>query len=123
MTVESGETSFVETIESIETHVHYLELSFVPPDLRPLAPPPEPGPTVMARDLVAMSYAVHVLPAGTDWEEALARARDWIAEAGTQRKLDVDPIPTFELSRLAPERWRSSQAFRSARVAIKGPAT
>lgn len=101
LALESGSASFVETVEAIETRVHYLELSFLPPDARPLQPPSGPGPSVMARDLVAMTYAVRELPAGVGWDEALGRARTWIAEAGEQlasRGLAADPVPTFELS-------------------------
>jgi hypothetical protein len=100
LALEAGGTGFLETIEAIETRVHFLDLSFLPPDLRPLVPL-SPGPTVMARDLVAMTYSVRALPAELGWEEALARARAWIAEAGKElqaRGLAVDPIPTFELT-------------------------
>jgi len=92
---------FRETIESIETRVHYLELSFLPPDQRPPPKCARPGPAVGARDLVSMTYAVRALPAGTDWPAAETRARAWIAEAATAlspQGLLVDPIPTFELA-------------------------
>ena len=98
LALEAGSASFVETVESIETRVHFLELSFLPPDLRPLTPPDGPGATVLSRDLVAMTYSVHELPAGIDWEAALACARSWIAEAGQKEGLSVDPVPTFELT-------------------------
>ncbi len=98
LALQAGSASFVETVESIETRVHYLEVSFLPPDLRPLVTPLGPGPTVLSRDLVAMTYAVRELPAGLDWEEALARARDWIAAASQKEGLSVDPVPTFELT-------------------------
>jgi len=98
LALQTGSTSFVETVESIETRVHYLELSFLPPDLRPLTAPTAPGATVLSRDLVSMTYSVHELPADLDWDAALTRARDWIAEAGKQAGLSVDPVPTFELT-------------------------
>lgn len=97
LALQSGGANIVETIESIETRVHYLELSFLPPDLRPLMPPLEPGAAVLSRDLVAMTYAVRELPPGLDWEGALACAREWIAEADAQGR-SVDPVPTFEVT-------------------------
>jgi hypothetical protein len=94
-----GNTGFVETIESIETRVHYLELSFLPPDLRPLLPPGDSGPTVSPHEIVAMTYAVRALPEGIDWEHALGQARHWIAEAAANPEFAVDTVPTFALSR------------------------
>jgi hypothetical protein len=93
---------FTETIESVETDNHYLELFFLPPDVRAVRKTKLPGgPTVLARDIVAMTYAVRELPDPCSWEEALTRARAWIAEAELEMKpleLAVDPVPTFELS-------------------------
>jgi hypothetical protein len=100
LALEAESTNAVETVEAIETRVHFLDLSFLPPDLRPLVPL-EPGPSVMARDLVAMTYSVHELSADLGWDAALSRARELIAKAGEElkpRALAVDPVPTFELS-------------------------
>lgn len=101
LVMEGEGGGFVETIESIETRVHYLELSFVPPDRRTPSGTNSPGPSILAQDLVPVTYAAHALPAGVSWEEALTRARTWIAEAAEDGKAGgriVDPTPTFELS-------------------------
>jgi len=106
LALEAESANALETVEAIETRVHFLDLSFVPPDQRSLAPL-APGPAVTARDVVAMTYAVHELPVDVDWDTAIARARDWIAAAGPElrsRGLGVDPVPTFELSQDARPR-------------------
>lgn len=99
MEVEGG--GFVETVESIETGVHYLDLSFVPPDRRASSGASATEPSLLAQDLVPTTYAAHGLPAGVSWEEALTRARAWMAAAGEAGKASgraVDPTPTFELA-------------------------
>jgi hypothetical protein len=101
LALEAGGSGFVETVETIETRLHYLESSFVPPDRRPVPAGDEGGPKVLAQDLVAMTYRARELPEGTTWEQALAQARLWIAESGAALKESghtVDPVPTFELS-------------------------
>ncbi len=101
LAMESEGGGFVETIESIETRVHYLELSFVPPDRRATPGANSPGPNILAQDLVPVTYAVRALPAGVAWEDALSQARAWLAEAAESAKASgaaVDPVPTFELS-------------------------
>lgn len=104
MEAEGG--GFLETVESIETRLHYLELSFVPPDRRPV-PGQGKSVAVLAQDLVPMTYCAHKLPQDITWEQALAQARLWIAEteaAGTAGRA-VDPVPTIELSSAArPQR-------------------
>ena len=100
LALEAESANAIETVEAIDTRVHFLDMSFLPPDLRPLVPL-EPGPKVMARDLVSMTYSVRELPADIEWEAALTRARQWIASTAGELKprgLDVDPVPTFELS-------------------------
>lgn len=99
MEAEGG--GFVETVESIEPRIHYLELSFLPPDRRALPGKPASDSSILAQDLVAMTYQARALPEGLTWEQALAQARVWIAETGEALRtagLSVDPIPTFELS-------------------------
>lgn len=99
LAVGGASGGFVETVESIDTRIHYLDLSFRPPDRRDPAAVAKPG-EVLPRDLVAMTYAVHPLPTGTGWDTARERARAWIAEArSTIEPLGhaVDPVPTFEL--------------------------
>jgi hypothetical protein len=99
LALEAENANALETVEAIDTRVHFLDLSFLPPDLRPLVPL-EAGPRVMSRDLVAMTYSVHELPGDLDWDAALSRSRDWIAKAGDElraRGLAVDPVPTFEV--------------------------
>lgn len=101
LTLASAAGGFVETIESIETRVHFLELSFLPPDLRTRPDAREPGPELFARDLVASTFAAHAVPEGAGWEQALALARGWNDEAAkalAPQGLAVDPVPTFELS-------------------------
>lgn len=91
--------SFTETVESIETRLHLLEVSFVPPDRREV-PSSGPGPRILARDVIAMTYTSHDLPAGIPWDEAqrLAAARLELARAEAERQgLALDPVPMFEL--------------------------
>jgi hypothetical protein len=93
--------SLVETVEAVETRVHYLELSFLPPDRRPMPASRGATPGVLARDLVAMTYAPRRLPEEVNWEEAMDKAREWVAQAAKTLEpegLTVDPVPTFELS-------------------------
>ncbi|NOT31738.1 MAG: hypothetical protein HOP15_14935 [Planctomycetes bacterium] len=106
MEAEGG--GFVETVESIETRLHYLEPSFVPPDRRPVPGPGANDAHVLAQDLVPMTYCSYPLPQDITWEQALAQARLWIAETGAAGRAAgrvVDPVPTFELSSAArPQR-------------------
>jgi len=100
LALEAENANALETVEAIDTRVRFLDLLFLPPDLRPLVPL-EPGPAVVSRDLVSMTYSVHELPEDLEWDAALARARDWIAQAGDELKargLGVDPVPTFGLT-------------------------
>lgn len=98
----NGQSLFVETIETIETRVQFLELSFLPPDRRPIRNA-STGPGVVAMDLVAVTYSPHPLPKEVSWEQALEKARGWIAEARESLGplgAEVDLVPTFELSPL-----------------------
>lgn len=91
--------AFTETVESIETRLHLLEVSFVPPDQRPV-PAVSPGPRILARDVIAMTYAARDLPAGTSWGEALRRAAEEHEHARIEAErqgLALDPVPMFEL--------------------------
>ena len=97
MEAEGG--GFVETIESIEPRVHYLELSFLPPDRRPLSASAARSSRILAQDLVAVTYRARDLPEGLSWEQALVQARAWIddsAETLRAAGMAVDPVPTFE---------------------------
>lgn len=99
MEAEGG--GFVETIESIEPRVHYLELSFLPPDRRPLSASAARSSRILAQDLVAVTYRARDLPEGLSWEQALVQARAWIddsAETLRAAGMAVDPVPTFEVS-------------------------
>lgn len=101
LAMSGSQGSFTETVESIEAQVHLLEVSFVPPDRRELPRAEGPGPAVLARDVVAMTYAAHALPAGTSWEAAqrIADERREAARGELSRSgLQVDPVPTFELA-------------------------
>jgi hypothetical protein len=104
----SKEGGFTETVESVETDVHFLELFFLPPDARPLRKPRSTaGPEVLSRDLIAMTYAEREFAEGVSWEEALERARGWIREAGSaleSQGIEVDLVPTFELTSTARPR-------------------
>jgi hypothetical protein len=124
--LESEGGGFVETIESIETRVHYLELSFVPPDRRSAPGASAPGAGVLARDLVAVTFTARALPNDVSWEDAVARARAWIAETDTALErtgFTVDPVPTFELSntgrplrclvRLAAPAWPAPEGYQT----------
>jgi hypothetical protein len=98
--LKSDHGSFVETIEEVDTRIHFLELSFLPPDKRPIVAS-STGPTVQSREIVAMTYSSRALPAGTSWDDAKARAKEWLTRAAEDLKplgLLVDPVPTFELS-------------------------
>ncbi|HEX6882899.1 MAG TPA: hypothetical protein VF530_05930 [Planctomycetota bacterium] len=91
--------TFTETVESIETRLHLLEVSFVPPDRRPV-PAAGSGPRILARDVIAMTYAAHDLPEGTSWDEALRLAAERHERAGVEAErlgLVLDPVPMFEL--------------------------
>jgi hypothetical protein len=104
MEVGSGEGSFVETVESIETRVHFLDLAFLPSDQRPLARSSSEGPEVLSADLVPIAYRAHDLPESVSWEDALRRAKAWIEEMAAELGAsgpEVDPVPTFELSATA----------------------
>jgi len=90
---------FHETIESLTTRVHYLDLAFLPGDRRKVGTGATLETRVVALDLVPMAYLERALPEGLDWEEALARARGLAAELAPTLApgLQFDPVPTFEL--------------------------
>jgi len=101
MQVGSLEGGFLETVESVETGVHFLDLAFVPSDQRSVARASEEGPDILASDLVPIAYRARDLPESVSWEDALGMARAWIAETAEElreQKIEVDPVPTFELS-------------------------
>ena len=91
--------SFRETLESIETRIHYLDLAFLPGDRRRVGAASAPEERIGARDLVPMTYAERELDGGVTWEQALARARALQAELlpALPTGLALDPVPTFEL--------------------------
>lgn len=101
LVLHAGGSSFVETLESIETRIYYLEPFFLPPDRRRSPEPSANGPEILAEDLVAMTFAAHDLPEGLSWEECVSTARR-LGETTSERLhgsgLSVDPVPTFELS-------------------------
>jgi hypothetical protein len=100
LTVDGASGGFSETIETIDTRIHYLDLSFRPPDRRGSATVGLKPGDVLPRDLVAMTYAPRELPPGSGWDEARERARGWIADAREELEPQgwkVDPVPMFEL--------------------------
>ncbi|MEQ1893682.1 MAG: hypothetical protein ABL998_14150 [Planctomycetota bacterium] len=94
---------FRETIESLETRVHYLDLAFTPGDRRRVGPAPDPSQRledrIVARDLVPMSYVAQPLAGAATWEDALARAQALRPEVqkSLPAGLGLDPVATFEL--------------------------
>jgi hypothetical protein len=104
--LKGAQASFTETIESIDPQVHFLEVSFLPPDRRPL-PAVGTGPRVLARDIVAMTYQPVPLTEGVGWTEALASARAHVTrerETLTKLGLELDPVPMFEVDSLGQPR-------------------
>jgi hypothetical protein len=95
--VESAQGSWIETIESLGTRVHYIEESFLPPDRRPPSGESSAGQPLVARDLVGMTYAASDLPAGATWEEARRRARERLLELreASPDPSALDPVPAF----------------------------
>lgn len=101
MQVGSTEGGFRETVESVESGVHFLDLAFLPSDLRSLSRTSAEGPDILASDLVPIAYRPHDLEESVRWEDALGMAKTWIADTAEElraRRIDVDPVPTFELS-------------------------
>jgi hypothetical protein len=99
LVVEGEGVGFTETIESLETKIHYLDLFFLPPDQRAI-PKGVSAARVLSKDLVAVSYVPRELPAGATWDEAIATTRAWILEAneaGKERGRVFDPAPTIEV--------------------------
>jgi hypothetical protein len=97
---QGGTQQFEETVESVETRVHFSDPAFLPPDRRLPADTGRGGLDVLSIDLIAVTHRERELPAGSDWPEALDRARAWIEEARAElvpRGLAVDPVPTFLL--------------------------
>ena len=118
--VQGANGAFHETIESLTTRVHYLDLAFLPGDRRKVGQGTTLETRVVALDLVPMAYLERPLPAGTDWTTALAQAKALAAEvqAGLAPGLALDPVPTFELDAEArPVRC----LVRLARVADPAP--
>jgi len=119
--VRGSNGNFHETIESLTTRVHYLDLAFLPGDRRKVGSSTALATRVIALDLVPMAYLERALPAGTDWEAALAAAKTFAAEvaAGLEGGLTLDPVPTFEIDSAArPLRC----LLRLARVVEPAPA-
>jgi len=101
MAVRSESGEFVETVESIETDVYFLDLSFLPCDRRPLSRSAGEGPQIISSDLISITFQTRAVAESSTWEEAVLQARAWITELGEalrQKGLLVDPVPTFELS-------------------------
>ncbi|MSR62773.1 MAG: hypothetical protein EXS08_10060 [Planctomycetes bacterium] len=99
--VVAGEgVGFTETVESLETQIHYLDLFFLPPDQRAIPKGATSSSQVLSNDLVAVSYVPRDLPAGATWDEAVATTRGWILaanEAGKGNGQTFDPVPTIEV--------------------------
>lgn len=100
LAVSGVNATFRETIERVETRIHYLDLAFTPGDRRKLSGPPRPAGEILASDLVPMTYAERELAAGTSWEHALARARELAEEVrqSLPSEHELDPVPSFEVS-------------------------
>jgi hypothetical protein len=91
-----------ETIESLQEPVRYLDLFFLPPDRRaPRGGTPPGGSPIRSLDLVGITFRLHALEPGTEWDAAQERARAWI-DAATEELagagIAVDRTPTFEIS-------------------------
>lgn len=100
LVMKGEQGSFTETVESIDTQVHFLEVSFLPPDQRPVLASSDQGPRIQARDIVSMTHSARPLPAGTSWVEAERMARERIETARgelAQLGLELDPVPMLEL--------------------------
>ena len=97
--VAGSNGAFHETIESLTTRVHYLDLAFLPGDRREVGTGRTLETRVIALDLVPMAYLERPLPEGASWEEALERARGLAVEVapGLEPGLALDPVPTFEI--------------------------
>jgi hypothetical protein len=91
--------SFTETIERIETRVHYLDLAFTPGDRRRVGTSQRLEERVVARDLVPMSYVEKPLEGSPSWERALVRAGELRndVQKSLPAGLALDPVPTLEL--------------------------
>jgi len=98
--VEGEGVGFTETIESLETKIHYLDLFFLPPDQRAIPKGGASSSQVLSNDLVAISYVPRDLPTGATWDQAVATSRVWLQEAGESGKVRgwaFDPAPTIEV--------------------------
>jgi hypothetical protein len=99
MAVEGGHGLFKETVESIDARMHLLDVSFVPPDRRPM-PASSGGPRVQARDIVSMTHSPRPVPGSMSWAEAERFAREEMATCGPELErlgLTLEPIPMFEV--------------------------
>ena len=121
MTLHQGEQALREIVEAVDTDAYFLDLYFVPPDLRARTGPAAATSSVRSIDLIAITYRLQPLEEELDWPAALDRARAWQAEAAAalrEQGLALDPIPTFEVS---PEGKPTRCVLRLARVARPPP--
>ncbi len=103
MLLDQG-TPVRETVESVETRVHFVDLYFVPPDRRVVHVAGGPaGSRILSTDLVPITVLRRELPSGISWEEALQQARAWttVARSELGSGFELDPVPTLELSSAA----------------------
>ena len=100
LTATGVNASFRETVETLTTRIHYLDLAFTPGDRRRIGTAQRPEDRIVARDLVPMTYAEQPLASKLGWSEALTRARELQEEVrkSLPAGLALDPVPTFELA-------------------------
>jgi hypothetical protein len=109
---------WTETVDSVETSVHFLDEFFVPPDRRLAA-----SGAVRADSPAALTRRV-ALPANTDWPTARERASKlatdelaklvaagWQSDAGTWFELGDDGRPSACLLRLRPSSRPAPEGF------------
>ena len=95
---QDGQVVWHETVRAVSTRAHYLDRFFQPPDTRRGGTMLVQGRLVREIPLSPITYRLRELPPATPWEEALDRAREWIALAGKELQgHPIDPVPCFEL--------------------------
>ncbi len=94
--VSGGTAVWTESIESVDTKVHFVDSHFLPPHLRELPSQGEVDPILLV-EVPARFRRRRSLSAQT-WEAALAEAEEAIASTGPgDPSALVDPSPVFEL--------------------------